>query len=97
MCLPLYAFMTKHYVIGFEEREGALYLFRLSLRLFGVGQATGYERFAVQELLELDYQEQPFAARFSFRKPDGTKVKLFAPNSWKENAEEMYQAIQAKV
>jgi hypothetical protein len=89
--------MTKHYVIGFQDREGALYLFRLSLRLLGVGQATGYERFAVKELRELDYQEQPFAARLSFRKPDGTKVKLFAPNSWKENAEEIYQTIQAKV
>ena len=96
ICLPVYALMTKHYVIGFQDREAALYLFRLSLRLFGVGQATEFESFAGKELQDLDYQEQPFAARFSFRKPDGTQVKLFAPNSWKENVQEIYQTIRAK-
>ena len=90
LSLLVYSFRTKHYVIGFEDRDGTLYLFRLSMGLFGVGQATGYEKFAVKELLELDYQEHFFAASFSFRKPDGTKVKLFVPNPSKENAKEIY-------
>lgn len=94
---PIWALLTKHYVIGFQQREQSLYLFRLSLGLRGVGKATGYEKFAVSELRELDYQENFWAGTFSFRTPDGKKIKLFAPKASRENAGEIYQSLRVKV
>jgi hypothetical protein len=90
----IWSLKNKHYVIGFGDRGQTLYLFRLSLGLLGVGKATGFEKLAVKELRELEYREHFLTASFSFRKPDGIKVKLFVPVPSKKNAKEIYGAIQ---
>ncbi len=96
LALLVWSFMTKYYVIGFQDRDRALYLFRLPGRFHGAGQATGSEKLDVQELRELDCQERLLVTTLSFRKPDGKKVKLFAPEPSRENATEIYQAMRTK-
>jgi hypothetical protein len=95
---PLFwSLRNTHYVIGFDRNEHELYLFRLSLGMFGLGEATGVERIPLEKIRELSYRGGLLTATLSFRKPDGSKVKLFAPLPSRENAREIYEAVRARM
>jgi hypothetical protein len=92
----VYSLKHKHYVIGLNSGRD-LYLYRLSLGLFGAGAATGVEAIPLNEMREVTYRQGLLTATLSFRKPDGKRVRLFVPLPAKGNATEIYEAMRYRI
>jgi hypothetical protein len=90
----VWAFRNKHYVIGYQDRDRTLYLFRVPMGFLGLRQATSTETFTAEQLQELDYRQHLLTGSFTFRKPDGTTINLFVPKPSTKNAKAIYEAVR---
>jgi hypothetical protein len=89
----VWSLMCKHYIIGFDPIEEALYLFRMRQGLFGLGAVRSIETLPVEQLDAVRLSSGMLNATLHVRRADGSRIKLFAPLPSRKNAKEIYQAI----
>jgi hypothetical protein len=88
-----WGFKNKHYVLTYDAPSRSLRLFRLSLGLFGVGEAYAEQKYPLDELQDLDFRGGLLTASLSFRKKDGTMMNLFVPKPAKQNAQAIVDSL----
>jgi hypothetical protein len=90
----VWSLRSKHYIIGFDPIEEAMYLFRMRMGLFGLGAVRSIETLPVEHLDGVRLSNGMLTATLHVRRPDGSRIKLFAPLPSRKNAKEIYQAIR---
>jgi hypothetical protein len=90
----IWTLMNKHYVLGYHSDEEKLYLFRMKMGFFGLGEMQEVQTFALDELRDLQYRPGLLTATLIFQKPDGNKIKLFASMPSRKNVKTIYDAIR---
>lgn len=91
----VYSMMCKHYVIGLDGNELALY--PVSMGFFGLNQATMCDHYDLRDLSEVKLSNGLFTATLSFRTRDGRKMKLFAPMMAAGNLKDLYRRMKDRV
>jgi hypothetical protein len=89
----IWAFLNKHYVLGYQASSRTLFLFRQSLGLFGAGQAYEVLEYHLNEISDLDYRNYILTARLSFRTHEGRIISLFIPMPSRRNALAVFDSM----